>query len=85
MEADMSPYVYENKTLHLNRHRRKGDSVSKGSDSEENRTDRRHEKVRDGIMLADWDRRQNNESNYNGPEKRKAKDRRSGRDRRKKP
>jgi hypothetical protein len=41
--------------------------------------------VRDGIMLLDWDRRQNNESNYNGPEKREDKDRRSGKDRRKKP
>jgi hypothetical protein len=85
MEADMSQYVYENKTLHLNRHRRKGDSVSKGSDSKEIRKDRRNEKVRDGIMLLDWDRRQNNESNYNGPEKREDKDRRSGKDRRKKP
>jgi len=83
MEADMSQYVYENKTLHLNKHRRKGDSVSKGSDSKEIRTDRRNEKVRDGIMLLDWDRRRNTESNYNGPEKRKDKDRRS-RDRRKK-
>ena len=85
METDMSTYVYENKTLHLNRHRRKGDYVAKGSDSKETRTDRRHEKVRDGIMLVDWERRQNNGPNYNGPEKRKRKDRRSGRDRRKKP
>ena len=60
MEADMSTYVYENKTLHLNRHRRKDDSISKSSDSKETRTDRRNEKVRDGIMLLDWDRRQNN-------------------------
>ncbi len=81
----MSQYVYENKTLHLNRNRRKGDNASKGSDSKEIRTDRRHDKARDGIMLVDWDRRQNNESNYNGPEKRKGKDRRSGKDRRKKP
>ena len=80
----MSQYVYENKTLHLNRHRRKGDSVSKGSDSKEIRTDRRNEKVRDGIILLDWDRRQNNKSNYNGSEKRKNKNRRSGKDRRKK-
>ena len=80
----MNTYVYENKTLHLNRHRRKGDSVSKSSDSKEIRTDRRNEKVRDGIILLDWDRRQNNKSNYNGSEKRKNKNRRNGKDRRKK-
>ncbi len=47
--------------------------------------DRRHEKVRDGIILEDWERRQNDESNYSGFEKRTGVDRKNDKDRRKKP
>ncbi len=81
----MNPYVYEKKTLHINRHRRKSDNTQKDSDTKEISKDRRHEKVIDGIILEDWERRQNDESNYSGFEKRTGVDRRNDKDRRKKP
>jgi hypothetical protein len=38
--------------------------------------------VRDGIVLKDFDRRQNNDPYYSSPERRNGMDRRSGMDRR---
>jgi len=79
----MSPYVYEKNNLHINRYRRKSDNIQKDSDTKEISKCRRHEKVRDGIILVDWERRQNDESNYSSFEKRTGVDRRNGKDRRK--
>jgi hypothetical protein len=78
----MSAYVYENKTLHLNRYRRKGNGTPLSSGSQGTRDDRRRQKIRRGIILVDFDRRQNDEPYYNGPERRSGVDRRSGGDRR---
>ena len=77
----MKTYVYQKKTLHLNRRRRKGNGIH-GSGSKASRKDRRYGKVRDGIILINYDRRQNDDSNYSGPERRSEIDRRSNRDRR---
>ncbi len=41
------------------------------------------EKIVDGIILQDHERRQEDDPEYKGPEKRSEKDRRSGKDRRK--
>ena len=51
--------------------------------SEEKSSDRR-KKVRSGIILKDYDRRQKDDKNYSGPERRKDVERRSGKDRRQK-
>ncbi len=40
----------------------------------------RRKKVIDGIMVEDYDRRQKDDPNYNGPERRSGVDRRSGKD-----
>ncbi len=48
-----------------------------GTGSKEVGTDRRR-KVRDGIILKDFDRRQNNDPYYSGFKRRSGMDRRSG-------
>ncbi len=74
-------YVYENKILHINRHRRKedGSPYVNGSSGVDN--DRRR-KIKDGIILIEFDRRQNHDPYYSGPERRNGTERRSGMDRR---
>jgi hypothetical protein len=66
---------FHNKILHTNRYRRKWDIIPNGSSSKGVSYDRRG-KVGDGIILADFDRRQNNAHYYSGPEKRSGMDRR---------
>ena len=78
----MSAYVYQNKTLHLCRYRRKGDGTPNAPGSQETGYDRRRPKIREGIILVDFDRRQKDDSYYNDSERRSGTDRRSGRDRR---
>jgi len=80
-KASMSPYVYEKKTLHINRVRRKGDRTPNDSGSKEIHKDRRR-KVRVGIILKDYDRRQKDDPSYSGPERRSGKERRSDKGRR---
>ena len=77
----MSDCISEKKILHINRYRRRGDGSPYGSDSKKVVYDRRR-KVRDGIIVKDFDRRQNNDPYYSGPERRNGMDRRSGMDRR---
>jgi pilus assembly protein CpaE len=81
-KADRHAYVYQNESLLINRHRRKSDMAQHGSRSTAKSTDRRR-KMRDGIIIVKYDRRQNHNVNYSGPEKRSGIDRRSGKDRRK--
>jgi hypothetical protein len=78
----MNAYVYQNKTLHLNRYRRKGNGTPLSPGSQETSYDRRRPKIRQGIILVDFDRRQKDDPNYSGAERRCGVDRRSGRDRR---
>ena len=51
------------------------------SSSREKSSDRRR-KMSDGIIIVDYDRRQNKNPDYSDPEKRSGTDRRSGKDRR---
>jgi len=83
-ETNMSSYVYEKKTLHIKRFRRKGDGEQTGSGSGEISKDRRHGKTRDGIILVEHDRRKRDDPDYSGPERRSGTQRRSGKDRREK-
>jgi hypothetical protein len=78
----MNAYVYQNKTLHINRYRRKGNGTSPSPGSQQTSYDRRRPKIRQGIILVDFDRRQKDDPKYSGPERRSGVDRRSGRDRR---
>ena len=78
----MSAYVFQNKTLHLCRYRRKGDGTPNAPGWQETSYDRRRPKMREGIILVDFDRRQKDEHYYSGPARRGGTDRRSGRDRR---
>ena len=78
----MSAYVYRNKTLHLCRYRRKGDGTTLSPGFQETGYDRRRPKIREGIIIVDFDRRQKDDSYYNDSERRSGTDRRSGRDRR---
>ena len=78
----MSAYVYQNKTLHLCRYRRRGDGSPTAPGPQETTYDRRRPKIRQGIILVDFDRRQKDDPYYIGPERRSSVDRRSGRDRR---
>ena len=78
----MGNYVYQNKTLHLNRRRTQGNGTPLSSGSQETSYDRRRPKIRDGIILVDFDRRKKDDPKYSGPERRSGVDRRSGRDRR---
>jgi hypothetical protein len=82
-EKNMSTYVYQNKTLHINRHRRKEDKAPNNSEFQETEYDGRRRKIRDGILIEDNDRRQQNDPNCSGPERRSGVDTRSGVDRRK--
>jgi hypothetical protein len=77
----MGAYVYQDKILHINRYRRNGDGAPYESGPKEVGNDRRR-KLRDGIMLIDFDRRQNQDLEYSGPERRGGIERRSGFDRR---
>jgi pilus assembly protein CpaE len=81
-KADRHTYVYQNESLLINKRRRKGDMAQHGSTSRAKSTDRRR-KMRDGIIIVKYDRRQNHNANYSGLEKRSGVDRRSGKDRRK--
>lgn len=78
----MNAYVYQNKTLHINRYRRKGDGSTTTLGQQGTSYDRRRPKMRQGIILVDFDRRQKDDPNYSGAERRGSVDRRSGRDRR---
>ena len=82
MEKIMDKYVYQKKKLRISRYRRKENGSPDGSKTKGADTDRRHEKVRDGIILKDYDRREDADAPYNGEEKRSGTDRRSGKDRR---
>ena len=76
----MGKYVYEKKKLRISRRRRKENGILNGLKKDE--VDRRHGKERAGIILQDYDRRQQKDSDFKGEEKRIGKDRRSGKDRR---
>jgi hypothetical protein len=82
-EKNMSTYVYQNKTLHINRYRRKEDKDPNDSEFQETDYDGRRRKIRDGILIVEHDRRQQNDPNYSGPERRSGIAKRSGVDRRK--
>ena len=81
-KSDTHAYVYQDESLLINRRRRKADLVQHGSSSGVKSTDRRR-KMRDGIIIVKYDRRQYDDANYSGPERRSGVDRRSGKDRRK--
>jgi len=76
----MSKYVYQKK-LHISRYRRKGDGTPSSQGSKDDSTDRRR-KVRDGIIIQDHERRENDDSEHGAEEKRNGKERRSGKKRR---
>lgn len=78
----MSAYVYQNKTLHISRYRRQGDGTPLDRSSQASGYDRRREKIRQGIILMDYDRRQSTVPTYSGTERRSGIERRSGFDRR---
>jgi len=78
----MAAYIYEKKILHINRYRRAGDGSPYGSGPIKVSSDRRR-KLRDGIIIMGFDRRQNSDPHYRGPERRSGMERRSGLDRRK--
>ena len=77
----MGAYVYQDKILHINRYRRQGDGAPYEFGPKEVGNDRRR-KLRDGIILIDFDSRQNQDPEYSGPERRNSVERRSGFDRR---
>jgi len=81
-KSDRHTYVYQDESLLINRRRRKGDMAQHSASSGANSTDRRR-KMRDGIIIVKYDRRQNHNTYYNGPENRSGVDRRSSKDRRK--
>ena len=71
----MKNYVWENKTLRINRQRRGADGTNEGS------WDRRR-MILEGIILKSFDRRQSGNPTYTGSERRIGFDRRSIFDRR---
>ena len=77
----MGAYVYQDKILHINRYRRQGDGAPYEFGPKEVGNDRRR-KLRDGIILIDFNRRQNQDPEYSGLERRNGVERRSGFDRR---
>ena len=77
----MGKYVYQKKKLHISRYRRKGDGTPSRQGTKDGSTDRRR-KVRQGIIIQDYERRGNADSEYDGEEQRSGKERRSGKDRR---
>ncbi len=76
---NIGTYVYQKDPLSINRRRRKSDTAQQEDSSED-----RRRKMRDGIIIVDHDRRQNDYPDYNGPEKRSGVDRRTAKDRRQK-
>jgi len=72
-------YVYQKDALSINRRRRQSDVTQHDAGSKD-----RRRKMRDGIIIVGHDRRQNDNPDYNGPEKRSGVDRRSGKERREK-
>jgi pilus assembly protein CpaE len=82
-ESNKNIYIYQKNSIGINKGRRVGDKVKDDSGSKEKSRDRRR-KTRDGIIIVDYDRRQNDDTNYGGPEKRSGVERRSGKDRRRK-
>lgn len=81
-KPDRHTYVYQNELLLINKRRRKGDVAQNGSSSVAKSTDRRRT-MRDGIIIVKYDRRQFDDPNFTGPERRSGVDRRSRKDRRK--
>ena len=80
--TNMSAYVYQNKTLHICRYRRKGDGTPTAPGPQGTSYDRRRPKIIQGIILVDFDRRQKDDPYYSGHERRSGVDRRNGMDRR---
>ena len=76
---NIGSYIYQKDTLSINRRRRKIDMDPQDPSSRD-----RRRKMRDGIIIVDHDRRQNDNPNYNGPEKRSGMDRRIEKERRQK-
>jgi Flp pilus assembly CpaE family ATPase len=74
-------YVYQKKHLLIKKGRRKDDKGPYDPDPKEKVPDRRR-KIRDGIILKDYDRRQIEARDHGGPEKRSGVERRSGKERR---
>ncbi|MBW2573570.1 MAG: AAA family ATPase [Deltaproteobacteria bacterium] len=72
-------YIYQKDSLSINRGRRKIDMAQHDAGSKD-----RRRKMRDGIIIVDHDRRQNDNPDYKGPEKRNRVDRRTGKERRQK-
>jgi len=72
-------YIYQKDSLSINRRRRQSDVAQHDAGSKD-----RRRKMRDGIIIVGHDRRQNDNPDYNGPEKRSGIDRRSGKERREK-
>lgn len=76
---NIGTYVHQKDTLSINRRRRNSDMAQHDASSEE-----RRRKMRDGIIIVDHDRRENDNTDYNGPEKRSGIDRRTSKERRQK-
>ena len=56
--------------------------MAKHAPSSKEESGDRRKKVRSGIIVKDYNRRQKDDKNYSGPERRKGVERRSGKDRR---
>ena len=82
MVTNVRTYIYKNKTLHICRYRRKGDGTPTAPGPQGTSYDRRRPKIIQGIILVDFDRRQKDDPNYSGHERRSGVDRRNGMDRR---
>ena len=76
---NIGTYVHQKDTLSINRRRRNSDMAQHDASSED-----RRRKMRDGIIIVDHDRRENDNPDYNGPEKRSGIDRRTSKERRQK-
>ncbi len=76
-----STYVHQKKRLLIKKGRRKEDKAPHDPSPKEKATDRR-KKTRDGIILKDYDRRQKENADHGGPEKRSGSKRRNGKERR---
>jgi pilus assembly protein CpaE len=76
-----SRYVYQKKDLRIKKGRRKDDKAPYDPGPKEKAPDRRR-KTTDGIILKDYDRRQIDSPDHDGPEKRSGIERRSGKNRR---
>ena len=76
-----STYVHQKKRLLIKKGRRKEDKAPHDPGPKERATDRR-KKITDGIILKDYDRRQEENTDHRGPDKRSGTERRSAKDRR---